>query len=507
MAERSPVRADHADPETILNRMADGFLALDDSWRITYVNAEGGEILRAATGEEIDDLLGQNLWDSAPESRDSTFFEKFNYAMTAQEPVSFESYYEPVDAWLEVRCFPSESGLSVYFRDISEYKQLAQDRQDGLYALQQLYAISSDRTKDFTTKTTELLELGCDFLDLRNGFMTRIEQGTQYVVHSVAAHPEVQEDESCPLDEAYCKRTIELDSLLTVVNASDEGWEDDPAYDRFEFESYIGGRLSLDGDLYGTLCFAHTEATPDGFTDTQRTFVELLTRWLEYELERNQATEQLIRERDRLDEFTQVVSHDLRNPLNTVTGRVELLRDEVSSEHLPPINRAVNNMEQLIDDLLTLARDGRKVEDPSETHLATTARQSWKIAEVDDLTLSIEADETQILADSDRLQQVFENLFLNTAKHGSGATEVTVGLLDDKPGFYVADDGEGIPTSEADQIFEPGYTTRNDGTGFGLNIVEDIVSAHGWSISVMESSAGGARFEIRGVEFAGLDSL
>jgi signal transduction histidine kinase len=76
---------------------------------------------------------------------------------------------------------------------------------------------------------------------------------------------------------------------------------------------------------------------------------------------------------------------------------------------------------------------------------------------------------------------------------------VTVGGLPD--GFYVADDGEGVPPADRDRVFERGYTT-GDGTGLGLSIVEQIVGAHGWSVRATESEDGGARFEITGVEFA-----
>ncbi|MGB9934100.1 ATP-binding protein [Haloarcula amylolytica] len=501
MTERAPIQADHADPQTILNRTGDGFFALDSSWRITYANAEGQDILQTSMRDDLETIEGRNLWDSIPDSRESVFFDEFTEAMATQEPAAFEAHYAPVDAWFEVRVFPSESGLSIYFRDISDYKELAQKRQDSLYALQQLYSISSDGSKDFTTKTRELLALGSEYLGLPNGFMTRIEQGEQYVVHSSATHPEVQEGSSCPLDEAYCKRTIELDTLMTVVNASDEGWKDDPAYDRFEFETYIGGRLSINDELYGTLCFADTSSHPSGFTDTQRTFVELLTRWLGYELERKQAREQLIRERDRLDEFAQVVSHDLRNPLNTATARIELLQEDTDSEHLPSIEDSLYTMEELIDDLLTLARDGQKVKETSAVQLSQVARTSWNHVETNDIEITVAAGDTAIFADPPRLQQIFENLFRNATEHGETVGEIEVGLLDDKPGFYIADDGHGIPTGEYEQVFEPGYTTQNDGTGFGLNIVENIASAHEWEIAATESTTGGARFEVSGVEF------
>jgi len=77
---------------------------------------------------------------------------------------------------------------------------------------------------------------------------------------------------------------------------------------------------------------------------------------------------------------------------------------------------------------------------------------------------------------------------------------VTVGVLTD--GFYVEDDGPGIPPDRRDRVFDSGYTSAEDGTGLGLNIVERIVEAHGWEIAVTEGHDGGARFEITGVEFA-----
>ncbi|MFC7028858.1 sensor histidine kinase [Halomicroarcula sp. GCM10025324] len=83
-------------------------------------------------------------------------------------------------------------------------------------------------------------------------------------------------------------------------------------------------------------------------------------------------------------------------------------------------------------------------------------------------------------------------------KHGGADTTVTVGALDN--GFYIEDDGPGIPEERRTDVFSAGYSTDEEGTGFGLSIVERVVEAHGWEINLTESAEGGARFEITGIE-------
>ena len=121
-----------------------------------------------------------------------------------------------------------------------------------------------------------------------------------------------------------------------------------------------------------------------------------------------------------------------------------------------------------------------------------------------DATLDLGAEEW-VRADRDRLQQLLENLFRNAIDHGipaDGETSdltVSVGNCEAGDGFYVADTGRGIPADERADVFDVGFTTAEDGTGFGLGIVDRIAEAHGWDLSVTASEAGGARFEITGV--------
>jgi PAS domain S-box-containing protein len=205
---------------------------------------------------------------------------------------------------------------------------------------------------------------------------------------------------------------------------------------------------------------------------------------------------------ERLEEFASIVSHDLQSPLMVADARLDLAMAECDSEHLPPITNALDRMDEIIDATLTLAREGQIVDETEPVDLAESAQRWWGTVATDDATLRIETDDLTIEADRERLRRVIENLFSNAVDHGGSDVTVRVSRIQsgEREGFYIADDGPGIPTDQRSDIFEPGHSMSPDGTGFGLAIVEEIVEAHGWEIEPTESEAGGARFEITGVE-------
>lgn len=204
----------------------------------------------------------------------------------------------------------------------------------------------------------------------------------------------------------------------------------------------------------------------------------------------------LERRNTRLDEFTSIISHDLRNPLNVVGGRVELARDDCDSEHLAAAADAVDRCQALIDDTLTLARQGDEIGTMEPVVLSNIAEQSWQTTMTESAELCTGTDKV-IHADGSSLQQLFENLYRNAVEHGGREVTVRVGEMEN--GFYVADTGVGIPESDTEVVFDAGYSTGDDGTGFGLRIVEAIADAHGWNTTLTESKQGGVRFEFSNV--------
>jgi len=206
----------------------------------------------------------------------------------------------------------------------------------------------------------------------------------------------------------------------------------------------------------------------------------------------------LERHNQHLEEFARAVSHTLRNPLQVAVNSIEMLPDSADSEQVDRVERSLTRMEVLIEKLLTLARRGRIVSDPVPTELATLAAQAWRNVATEQASLQVETSRT-VEVDPARMQEVLEHLFRNAIQHAGASVTVTVGDLDG--GFYVADDGPGIPDGQYEDIFQPGYSTETCATGFGLDIIESIVAAHGWEITATDSAAGGARFEMRRADF------
>jgi len=204
---------------------------------------------------------------------------------------------------------------------------------------------------------------------------------------------------------------------------------------------------------------------------------------------------QLRQQNERLDEFASVISHDLRNPLGVAQGRATILAEQIESEHLDPVLRNLTRMEAIVEDTLTLARQGNTISETESINLTDIVGKCWATIDTDEASIEL-VSETTFQGDPDRLRHVFENLFRNAVEHGGSDVTVRVGAHD-HGGIYVEDDGSGIPVEKREEVLEPGHSSARGGTGFGLTIIKRIVEAHGWELSITDGSDGGARFEIK----------
>ncbi|RQG87966.1 response regulator [Natrarchaeobius halalkaliphilus] len=199
---------------------------------------------------------------------------------------------------------------------------------------------------------------------------------------------------------------------------------------------------------------------------------------------------------EQLDLLASVLAHDLQGPISVARGRLELAREIGGDEQFDQVEHALERAEELIDDVTGLLRGRRLAGDETPIEFRDVVEDLEATLGLSRLSVSVDRS-TVVRADYFALKRLLENLFSNAVEHGGPDTAVVVGTLSD--GFYVSDDGPGIPDDADDDVFEPGYSTKESGTGFGLASVDQIVRAHDWEIDVTRSELGGARFEVTGV--------
>ncbi|MDS0282330.1 ATP-binding protein [Haloarcula onubensis] len=494
---------DAAKQQAILGRMTDAFFAVDTDWRFTYVNDRGRELLCEAIGRELStgELLGRPIWEEIPSAVDTRFYDAYHRAMDEQESVAFEEYFDPTDTWFEVRAYPSPTGLSVYFTDVTERKAREAELTERDRVLREVYQIIADKERALAEKVDELLDLGRAVLGTDCAALSNIEDDDYVfdVVHDPSGG--TTSGDVVPLGATNCERAVVDEETLVLADVAAEAPEltDRAGFTEMGIACYIGTPVWVDGEIDGTFCFFDTEPRSDPFSDWEVTLVDLLGNWVSYEQERERREAELTRERNRLDDFASLVSHDLRNPLTVALGRLDIVREGYAGDpdHVDTLEASLERMDALIEDLLVLSRSGHQTVEPEPHRLQTVATAAWEATGSDDATFRTVDGDTAVYGDPVSTQQLFENLLRNSVEHGGSGVLVEVGSLSD--GFYVADDGPGIPPEERDRVFDSGYTTSDDGTGFGLRIVREVLDAHGWSITVTESEHGGARFEITGV--------
>ncbi|MBX0297540.1 MEDS domain-containing protein [Haloarcula nitratireducens] len=267
-----------------------------------------------------------------------------------------------------------------------------------------------------------------------------------------------------------------------------------------EFNEKIcqGERGTLEFDiisLEGTRRHMKTHAAPLSRPDGTISQVALT-----YDItDRKEREERLEEKNNRLQSFASMLAHELRNPVTIGQIYSQQLPAETDSEAVEYVTEAFDRIEDMVDVMLVLAQGQKAIDEGAPVDLADIARDAWSGVEDDQANLNAEVDAT-IQADETYIRHFFQNLLENAVEHGGSDVTVTVGDIYD--GFYVADDGTGIPRENRDKIFDEGYTTTaaNGGTGLGLAFVERLAAVYEWDCYVTESKDGGARFEFRNLD-------
>jgi PAS domain S-box-containing protein len=463
---------DRSERYQLLDRLTDAIYTVDADWQVTFWN----DTMADHTGIDPEDVVGENLWERFGESVPAELEAAYREAMATGEPIEVEQYVpEPFDYWVEVRAFPGDREMTVFSRDVTETVERTRELERREYLFDGMQEIADMGVWEYDPVTETLWW----------------SDGV-YRVHG--------------LDPA-------VDDPLTVEAAIECYHPDDRLRVEAAFERALesGEGYSLDMRL----------ASPDGGVRNVRSRAGVVTEDGEVVLVRGtiqdvtaekQTERRLRQQNERLDDFVDLVAHDLRNPLSVASAFTDLAIEDESVEELDRVQAALDRMDDLLEDMLTAARAGQSLTETAPVDVAGLARSAWENVDTRDAGLRIEDGLRRVEGEYGRLLRLFENLVRNAVEHGSTSPDsqarrnagkrgepgvtVTVGPLADGAGFYVADDGPGIPLGARERVFERGYSTSREGTGFGLAIVADVVAVHGWTVEATESADGGARFEV-----------
>jgi signal transduction histidine kinase/PAS domain-containing protein len=484
--------------EAVVRAVEDGILVVEDG-QIISANPEAASMLTDAG--DVDALVGRDFATLEP-----TLSVRAEDTQSSTEPgvsrgFEAESGSDGDDQWFWVRWVDlsttrARGGSVVTLTDITEKKRLERQLR-GIQRTHQQLIVAEDEAQIVAVA----VEAASEVLGLP------ITGVWKYDEEDSLLEPWGMTDEATDLlddqptfepGDSLAWKAFANEELQTYCDVGEHGDVHNP-------ETPLDAELLAPIGNWGVMVSGST--TPTEFEDVDFDLVRVLAAAVESALERTEREREvrrrereLSRQNERLKEFTNVISHDLRSPLNNASIYLDMLRSDLEDDRIASAADANQRAREMLDDLLALARQGKTVTDGDTQPLETTVSRAWQSVHSQEATLAIDDDLGSVDADHSRLREVFENLFRNAVDHGGDSVRVRVGRLDDRPGIHVTDDGPGVPEDVRDEVFDHGYTTDRSGTGFGLAIVRRIVEAHGWTVAATASVDGGARFEIDGMQ-------
>ncbi len=476
----------------MLERITDAFYAIDRDWRFTWVNREAEKLLQRSRSE----LMGRSIWSEFPETVGLIFHDAYRKAVSTGEPQEFEAFYPPLGRWFEVRAFPGEDWLSVYFRDISARKRAEKERAE-LLAREKWARMEAERLA-----AEHAAVLG----QIADGVVITDPSGSIVFMNEAARRIHGHVELRVPV-QAYA----ETFGLYTVDGRPIESTDLPLA------RAVLRGETVIDSEWMvrrpdGVEIIAQGSAAPVRAPDGTPLGAVLTVR---------DVTEQRTLERQK-DEFLAAAAHDLKNPLTAIKGRIQLLERRVARLEEPDrtlietglagIQASAARMLAQIDQLLdfTRYRMGRPMPlERQPTDLVSLVRQVVSEYQQSSDRHRIVLDAVSALEgewDPDRIERAVSNLMSNAIKYSPQGGEITVRVWREGDGqgtavVSVRDPGIGIPKEDLPLVFERFRRARNvrdiGGTGVGLAGACQVVRQHEGSISVESAPGRGSTFTIR----------
>ncbi len=459
--------------QTILESISDAFIAMDSDRTITYTNEAAGRLL----GVQRDELIGKRYTEVFPEPGSTAFEDLLRRVLDEQRPVTFETFDPSHGRYFEVRVFPRNRGLSLYFNDISERKiaeEKIKRRNKQLYTINQVIGAASTST-DPDDLMQRALDRTLDLVAFEGGAISLFDLSGRTARTAVRRGlppgfmPDMGE---ISLNQSPYDRILGGESPCFA--------EDYPS-------RYPGGAgiralaripLTSDGDRIGAMIL--TSRRPHRFTDEEKSILISIGREVGRALDRLMLQRRLEEANEQANFYLDVMAHDISNANTSSLMYASLLEEILTGDEKLFAQKLLTGIRQsieIIGNVSTIRRLQEEAPAVTPTTLDTVIREVIHL--FPEAEVHYPGTDAVVLADN-LLPEVFINLIGNSRKFGGPAVAIAIGARD-TDGYVeisVEDTGPGIPDPLKPEVF---YRFRKSGGKRAERVSASISAVPSWN--------------------------